>query len=170
MDRYLRVGMRGSSQLTLQGLWRCVITLSPSLQNLLDSEELAEVKCKFAMDEEQYRKLKQDLENDYKRKLEALDLLYSALGGKSAPADMQGLRPQSMTQLVRQALPNLGETFSIWEIGAEVERQYPALKGKYKVSSLSATLSRMSKRGEIVVVQKGEGPAPTIYKKGSGPP
>jgi len=153
-------------QVTMQALWRCAEALQIYLNKPLDMQSNAKLES-IGMDEREYRKIKEDLQADYKRKLEALELLWSGLRDK--PTDKPELRPaQSMTDIVRQALPNLGEQFSIFEVRKEIERMFPALKGAYRTTSLSSTLTRMHQRHEIEVIREGKGTAPTIYRRKPG--
>lgn len=170
MNRHLRVGMGNTKEPTIRALWRCAGELQSYSKIFLDLQYKTVLQS-HCMDEQEYGKIKEDLEADYKRKLEALELLWSALRDKAPEAvpkaETKALPSQSLTAIIRQALPNLKEEFSIWEIKQEIEKMYPALKGQYKKNSLSGTLTRMKDRGEIIVVQAGEGTAPSIYRRGS---
>jgi hypothetical protein len=162
--------MGKTKETTMRALWRCTGELQSYTKISLDLQGNAVLQS-LGMNEQEYMKIKEDLEADYKRKLEALELLWSALrGNASAPApkdENKTLPSQSLTDIIRQALPKLKEEFSIWEIKQEIERMYPAMKGQYKKNSLSGTLTRMKDRGEITVVQAGEGTAPSIYRRGN---
>jgi hypothetical protein len=170
VNRRLRVGMGTSNRPTLQALFRCADELQRYVLIIpLDMQSNAELSSRI-MDEKEYKRIRQDIEDAYRRQLEALDMVWAFeqhknIAGVVGPAEPSSrlLPAQSMTALVREVLPKLGERFSIWEIQKEIDKMYPG--AQFKTNSLSGTLTRMHQRKEILIVKKGEGTAPTIYKR-----
>ena len=164
MNRDLRVGMSGQNRPTLQAILRSATELQPFVTIFLDVQDKLELLSR-SMDERAYRKIKADIEADCQRKLQALETVWELYKGKPSPEAANKLPPSSLTAVVRQAIPGLGEEFSIWEIQKQMEKLFPAIQ--YKKNSLSGTLTRMHHRREIEIVRKGEGTVPTVYKVGS---
>jgi hypothetical protein len=140
----------------------------------LDKCDVAGLKSRI-MDEKEYKRIRQDITDNCQRQLDALEVIWSLEQQRAAAGSVEYPRPssrqlpaQSMTALVRLVLPKLGDTFSIWEIQQEIEKLYPG--ANYKTNSLSGTLTRMHQREEILIEKKGEGTAPTIYRRNPNPP
>ena len=164
MNKDLRVGMNGQNRPTMQAIWRCATELQPFVTIFLDVQDRLGLPSRY-MDEREYIKIKADIEADCQRKLEALETVWSLYKGKPSADVTNRLPPSSLTAVVRQAMPSLGEKFSIWEIQKQMEKLFPAIH--YKKNSLSGTLTRMHQRKEIEIVRKGEGTAPAVYKRGT---
>jgi hypothetical protein len=116
------------------------------------------------MDERVYEQIKKDLAAEYRKKLEALDIIWASYRDKAKNPTLELDVRASITDLVRQVLPKLGEEFSIWDIKKAIEKTFPEAKGTFRKNSLSGTLTRMQQRGEIEIVRKGSGTLPTTYR------
>jgi len=117
--------------------------------------------------EAEYREAVATLEDDYKKKLEALELTWSVAQGRSRKrglAELNGSKP-AIGDLIRSVLPSLGPEFTKYDIERAVEKKFPETKGTFRGSSLAGTVSRMVKRKQLEVVRRGSGPEGFTYRR-----
>ena len=118
---------------------------------------------------EEYLKLRKDIEKEYQRNLEALDLTwkrYKAMSGQS-PDNSDGENPLSekLSGAVRTVVGGMGQDFTVDDIERGL-KDHGLFEGKrIKRLALTNTLHRLARRGELEIVKKGKGRLPGIYRK-----
>jgi hypothetical protein len=112
------------------------------------------------MHEREYRRLRATIEADYRKKLDALELIYGMAGknGASSPALVKGVLAQAVVTAIQQAKGD----FSVRDIEDTLKVIYPNLVSKR--ASLSNTLKRLEGR-EIELVEKGSGKRASKYRR-----
>jgi response regulator of citrate/malate metabolism len=116
-----------------------------------------------AMDYAQYKNLRDEIESDYKKKKEALEMLWSMYHKSSphSPPTTKGSRTPT-SDIVRQIIAGLKDEFTADDIQQGL-KDYN-LKNVSRLS-INNTLHRLWRRKEIDVIKKGQGRMPSLYKK-----
>lgn len=123
------------------------------------------------MNHKEYERLKSDALADYKRKLDAIEMVWTLSGGKAispAPkAQENGLSRGSLQNAVRQAVKMIFSEFThrdVFNQIAVLDAEFAA-KIKDKLASVSGALMRMVEDKELVLVEAGRGKRPSKYRK-----
>lgn len=120
----------------------------------------------------EYLKLKKDIENEYKRNLEALELIWKRSQSVFV-ASQQGDNPelpgmpseQPLSEATRLVISQMNKDFNADEVEQALrDHNYNDGKPINRVS-LTNTLHRLFRRGEIELVRKGRGRISSTYKK-----
>jgi hypothetical protein len=120
------------------------------------------------MNEKQYLRLKRQIEAEYHKKLEALEMVYqmarpiSSLTGKQL-----GMRTSSKGALrnaLRSAFTSMSGEFTPKVVLAKLRERDPAFAESVNKASLSSALARLAEGGEIELVEKGSGKRPSKYR------
>jgi hypothetical protein len=117
------------------------------------------------MHEREYKRLKRQIQAEYDEKLKALDMVWKMSGG-IAPNSSKSVRggKGALLEAVRLALPRLSGEFSVKDVEKQIQSDNPTLT--VKRASLSSTINRLAlDKDGIVLVLKGKGKRPTIYKR-----
>lgn len=131
------------------------------------------------MDEREYLAAKEHIEAECReiveaaqanrtKKLEALEStwsLFQDIAKKKGTAITAETRPV-LSDLVRAVLPTLGDQFKKYHVLKAIESKFPESKGTFLVSTLGGTLTRMRKRGELEIAERGSGPDGFVYRRG----
>lgn len=111
------------------------------------------------MRESEYLKLKQRIEADCRKKLDALDLVWKMSGGSNgkpenhAPSAMEGRTKGQLVRAVREFIHQASSDFAISDIQAGLRQSHPEL-GEVRRQSI-ATALRRQKGIETVIEGKG---------------
>jgi hypothetical protein len=126
------------------------------------------------MNYREYQRLKTDAENEYRRKLEAIETVWKLSGGLTpkgfaAVADSNGtsLNKGSLQEAIRKAYKGLYGDFTHRDVYNQIATFDAAFaeKIKEKLASLSGGLKRMADDGELVLVEPGSGKRASKYRK-----
>ena len=123
----------------------------------------------FHVKEREYLRLRRQIEEDYRRKIEALETVWklSQPSKNSASPESEGApRPSRGTvdALVRGVLPDLGEVFRPRDVMERLHVKHPDSKRFLLRSSVSSTLRRLVGEQKIEVVEQGSGKRPSRYR------
>lgn len=119
------------------------------------------------MNEREYNRLKKQVNEEYARKLVALDLVYemsrSGSGGlvNSTPSLPMG----ELSKAVRMAVDTQITTFTVREIEEKIIESQPEYKSAINRTSISSALKRLEKDGYIVMIERGKGKRASRYGK-----
>lgn len=121
-----------------------------------------------SVNEREYLRLRRQIEDDAKRKLDALDLVWKMMrdptNGVRSDDDANPVKRGAIDASVREVLPQLNGVFGPREVRACVEKKNPTLAGQVNRSTVSSALRRLAEEGLITVVQHGKGKRPTRYR------
>jgi hypothetical protein len=126
-----------------------------------------------------YDRLKKQIEDRYRRDIEALERVWEMANGGAgaqrespegrAATSTQHTRVEGLTDAIRKVLATITGTFTIRDIMARVIEIDQAVGEAIqdKPASVSSALKRLESEGEISVVRKGSGKRPSEYRVGS---
>jgi hypothetical protein len=119
------------------------------------------------MNERDYLRLKRQAEEECRKKLEALELVWEMAKGNAskehAPfAEM--VERGDLREAILEAIRELTHDFTVEHILAKIRAIDPALGERAKASSVSSALKRMV-GNDIEIVVKGVGRKPSLYRK-----
>jgi hypothetical protein len=124
------------------------------------------------MNEREYNRLKQQIENDYKKKLEALDIIWQMAKENVRETPVNGksstVKAGTLMGAIRQVLPFVSGEFDINTIIQLVEARRPDIKTPINPTSVSGSLRKLEKANAIVLMEAGAGKRPNRYRK-AGP-
>lgn len=133
---------------------------------------------------DEYIRARKQLEADYHKRLEALELAWSLVGEKPNGTNHESLRKSldaainigerlvatvaghanpGLKHSVQNVIADLHSNFTIRDVVAGLDRKFPGFK--YRIPSVSTCLLNLLAAGELALVERGAGRAPTIYKK-----
>ena len=113
--------------------------------------------------EREYKRLRATIEADYRKKIDALDLIYSMSGGGNGTVTAAGNRVKgALAQGVVAAISQTTGDFNVRDLEESLRIMYPNLV--VKRASLSNTLKRLEGK-EIEVVERGAGKRPSKYRR-----
>jgi|GEM_PF-2430985 len=133
------------------------------------------------MNESEYKKLKDRVAAEYKRKLEAIETVWqmSAENKPERPEpEVNGARrPRvgsarrkagkgAVLRAVREAIATMRGEFTSKDIKMAIESESPSIATNMKKASLWTALRKLEERGEIETVKPGVGRSPNTYRKG----
>jgi hypothetical protein len=120
------------------------------------------------MKESEYNRLKVEIATDYRRKLEALEMVWKMSGGVSrndSEAANTIMGKGALLKAVRQSLADMDGDFTLHDVEARIRLNNPSLTTALKRPSLSSALKRLEKDSEITLVSRGRGKRASIYRK-----
>ena len=120
------------------------------------------------MHEREYNKLSKSIEEEYHKKLDALDLVYKMAGGntQNGRSPRTSGRGAQIKQAVMGVLPGMNGEFNQRDIESKITASFPDIAVGLKRSSLSVALKRIAESGKIQIVEAGKGKRPTKYRFG----
>ena len=118
---------------------------------------------------EEYLKLKKDIELEYRRNLDALELTwkrYKSISGQTRESnDPDSPSSEKLSTAVRIVVNGINQNFSVDDIERGL-KDHGLFEGKQiKRLALTNTLHRLARREELEVIKKGKGRLPGIYRK-----
>jgi hypothetical protein len=116
------------------------------------------------MHEREYKRLRATIEADYRKKIDALDLIYNMAGGSAIPSS-NGNRSQVKGALAQGVVAAISQTtgdFNVRDLEESLRIMYPTLP--VKRASLSNTLKRLEGK-EIEVVERGSGKRASVFRR-----
>lgn len=125
------------------------------------------------MDYAQYKKLKEDIENEYRKNLDALDRIWnlskkmssSESGERAILSDLSGT--DNFTKAIRAVIDGLGSEFSVDEIIQGLKDVFG--EKEFKRIQITNTLHRLCRKGDYQIVRKGRGRSPGLFGKKAPP-
>ena len=126
----------------------------------------------MAVTEREYRRLLQQIEDDYQRKKAAVELVWQMSAGMTGQPEGSSDEPKdtsrrgSIDSLVRHIVPQQRGVFSLRDVFQQVKEAAPS---KVNRSAVSAVLKRMAEEGEVIVVSVGRGQRGSTYRVKSSP-
>ncbi|MGC2330906.1 MAG: hypothetical protein WA581_05605 [Candidatus Acidiferrales bacterium] len=119
------------------------------------------------MHEREYKRLRLVIEADYRKKIEALDLIYGIAGkatknGNVSSTPIKGELAQAVSSVIRQMTTD----FNVRDVEKALIASNPSLS--VKRGSLSNTLKRFEGK-ELELLEKGSGKRPSRYRFKTGP-
>jgi hypothetical protein len=123
------------------------------------------------MNRKEYERLKADAQNEYRRKLEAIETVWKMTDGRNgASADVsssESVGKGTLQEAVRNALPHIGGDFTLRHVYNQIVLDDPVLaeKIKDKMPSVSGALKRMADDKELILVEAGSGKRPSKYRR-----
>jgi hypothetical protein len=118
------------------------------------------------VNEREYRRLRQQIEDDAKRKIDALDMVWQmvqgASNGHSARSDAP-IKRGTIDNLIRRVIPLIEGTFTPRTVMALLQQQ-PHTGVDLNRSSVSSALKRLADENVITLVEGGKGKRPSIYE------
>jgi len=123
------------------------------------------------MNQREYERLKADALSEYKRKLDAIEMVWRMSGGANQTGASSNSFLESsvgkgfLSQAIRNALKLLPGEFNIRDVEKQILAIDQALASRIKRASLSSALKRLEEEKEIVLVEKGKGKRASRYRK-----
>ena len=113
------------------------------------------------MHEREYKRLRATIEAEYRKKLDALDLIYSMAGRNGTSANAQPAKGELARAVIDAILQTRGD-FTVRDIEGTLKVTNPNLQAKR--ASLSNTLKRLV-GNEIELVEQGSGKRASRYRR-----
>ena len=115
------------------------------------------------MDYAQYKQLKDKIEIDHKKKLEALEMVWR-MCQKQNGSSASGVEHSGSTtsDAVRRVIEGLANDFTANDIVQGLKDH--SVKGVQRIA-ITNTIHRLCRRGELEVVKKGRGRMAGVYRK-----
>jgi len=116
----------------------------------------------------EYQRLKAEAEAEYRRKLEAIEMVWKLSGGDSKNGSNPletSIGKGSLQQAIRYALQQITSEFTLREVEQQMKIHDPVFAAKVKRPSISGALKRMADDKEIVVVAAGSGKRASRYRR-----
>ena len=120
------------------------------------------------MNEREYLRMRRQIEDDAKKKLEALELVWQMMrdprNGPASDDDANPVKRGAIDAAVRKVLPHLSGTFQPRDVIEMVEQRQPDLAGLVNRTTVSSALRRLAEEKRLTVVEPGKGKRPTRYE------
>jgi hypothetical protein len=120
------------------------------------------------VNEREYQRLRRQIEDDAKRKLEALELVWQMMrdprNGPASDDDVNPVKRGAIDAAVRRVLPHLSDIFDPRDVIEKVEESEPELAGLVNRTTVSSALRRLAEEDRLDVVEQGKGKRPTRYR------
>ena len=115
------------------------------------------------MDYAQYKKLKEEIETEYQKKKDALEMVWRMCqkqnGASASGTEHSG---SSTSDAVRRVIEGLANDFTANDIQQGLKDH--SVKGVQRLA-ITNTIHRLCRRGELEVVKKGRGRMAGVYRK-----
>lgn len=115
------------------------------------------------MDYAQYKKLKEEIEAEYQKKKDALEMVWRMCqkqnGSNASGGDSSEL---STSDVIRRVIEGLANDFTATDIQQGLKDHN--VKGIQRLT-ITNTIHRLCRRGELEVVKKGQGRMAGVYRK-----
>jgi hypothetical protein len=117
------------------------------------------------MKEREYLRLKRQIEDDCRQKLNALELVWRMAqeSGNNDPVAPDGIKRGDLQNAILRAIGMFSTDFTAEQMLAKIRVSDPEIGGKAKASSVSSALKRMD-GNEIETVIRGLGRKPSVYR------
>ena len=122
------------------------------------------------MHQREYLRLKKTIEDEYRQKLSALDMVWKMAaaptknGEKGQQSEGAG-RGSETKKAVLEIMPGLVGKFNQNDVLSRIKQANPETASVIKRASLSMALKKICETGDIRLVEKGSGKRPTIYER-----
>lgn len=117
------------------------------------------------MTEREYNKLKQQLEDDYREKLQAVETVWVMSNSLAGNGTGKRVTKGELVHAVESALENLPQQFTVADLERHLLDTNPELAKATQRSSMSGCLRRLSEDGAIAIAEAGKGKRATRYEK-----
>jgi hypothetical protein len=116
------------------------------------------------MHEREYKRLKKQIEGEYRDKLRALDLVWKMAAKNGSTKPKAETIDSTLANVVRNAVERTSKTFTLRDVVSVCRSEMPNGE-QLRLPSVSGILKRMADQGVIIVVEVGKGRRPTTYTK-----
>lgn len=116
------------------------------------------------MKDREHDRLRKQIEDDYREKLAALDLIWKMSKEQDAPQRKNGRRG-SLLEAVRQAVSEKSGPFNLRDVEDSIRKQHAEMTAQR--ASISSALLTLVSDGELEITEQGRGRRPSIYRKKS---
>ena len=114
------------------------------------------------MDYAQYKKLKEEIEAEHKKKLEALEMVWRMCQNQNHTDAKDGSdRSGSTADAIRKVIAGLSNDFSADDVEQGLKDHHVK---RVKRLAITNTLHRLHRRGELEIIRKGQGRMPGIFR------
>jgi len=113
------------------------------------------------VNEKQYLRLRRQIEDDYKKKLDALETVWRMVSDPAAEPATSHPR-QNLMPLVRDAVATVDGPFTQTDLQEQLAAKNPS--ASIRRSSLASALRRLVDEGVLEIVERGVGKKPSIYR------
>jgi hypothetical protein len=119
------------------------------------------------MNQREYERLKDDAASEYRRKLEAIEVVWKMTGGANngAKADDSPIGRGALQQAIKTALQFITGDFTLRDVEKQIQATNSGFAAKIKRPSLSSALKRMANEKEIVLVEAGMGKRASKFRR-----
>ena len=119
------------------------------------------------MNQREYEKLKAEAAAEYRRKLEAIEVVWKMTGGtrNDSPSDDTPVNKGALQTAIKEAVQFLTGEFTLRDVEKQIGATNSAFAAKIKRASLSSALKRMAEEKEITLVTLGKGKRASKYKR-----
>jgi len=118
------------------------------------------------MNQREYLRLRRRIEDDYRQKISALELVWqmaSAEKAEGARDSGDGIKRGDLQNAILRAIGQFSGDFTAEQVLAKIRVTDPEIGGRAKPSSVSSALKRMV-ASEIDAVVTGTGRKPSVYR------
>jgi len=120
------------------------------------------------MNEREYGRLKAEAEAEYRRKLDAIEMVWKLSGGAAKNGtEFAVLGKGSLLKAVRDAIVHLQDEFTVHDVEQYIIRNNPTVAPSLKRPSLSSALKRLEKQNLVAISTKGTGKRASKYRRSS---
>lgn len=105
-----------------------------------------------------------DKVDEIAKALEGLELAWKLLGGGSIRTEEAGQR-SGVAQAVMGIVAEMESDFTAPDVTDALEAKYPDRKMPFDRSSISGALRRLAGEGALILVEKGAGKRPSVYRR-----
>lgn len=116
------------------------------------------------MKEREFKRLRSAIEDEFQRKMDALNLVYKMSNEDSPKQEKDPASKGALAEAVGKAVSQMSSNFNVRQIENAIKVFNPVLAANIKRSSISNTLKRMEGT-ELDVVERGKGKRATIYRR-----
>lgn len=119
----------------------------------------------------EYDLLRGRIEDACRRNLEALDRVWALVRDQAgqAPARPAPARLDVLSE-VHAVLPGLARQFTVRDVMRTILGRNPTLASSLKQTSVTASLTRLAERGEILLVRRGSGKRASLFEQAEKAP
>jgi len=114
------------------------------------------------MKEREYLRLKRQIEDECRQKLNALDLVWQMASDNGNKEPDSGIKRGDLQHAILRAIAMFSHDFTAEQVLAKIRANDPEIGEKAKASSVSSALKRMN-GNEIETVIRGLGRKPSVY-------
>jgi hypothetical protein len=119
------------------------------------------------MNQREYERLKEDAAAEYRRKLEAIEVVWKMTGGakNGAKEDDSPIGKGALQEAIKTALQFISGDFTLRDVEKQIQATNSSFATKIKRPSLSSALKRMAAEKDITLVEAGIGKRASKFRR-----